>query len=145
MLEEHLRQTEEGRATKIVKMLLDADLRPDTNVQQLQKKLARVKHEVDNQEQWTSTEIKSICANTNTMDALVVELRRTLTTTRTESEDLHIRVDTLCARLATECNTTEQLRVDSAQRASNVEACAELTTERAAVADHKKEVFVLAS
>ena len=95
------------------------------------------------------TEIESFCADANAKDALVPELQRTFTTTRTESEALCFKVNALRAFLARKCDAAEWSRVDSAQRAFNAKTRAEilpaeLALERAAVADHKKEVCALA-
>ena len=88
--------------------MLDVDLCLDANVQPLQKKLAPVEREVDKQERRTLTEIKSLRADENAKDALVGELWRTLSTTRTESKVLCIKINALCACLATEHNATER-------------------------------------
>ena len=73
--------------------MLDADPCPDTDVQQLQKKLACVKREVEKQELQISTKIKSLCTEANTKNVLVAESRRTFTTTKTESEALRVKVN----------------------------------------------------
>ena len=137
MLEEQLRQAEEDRATATTKTLLDVDPRHDADVQPLQKNLACVERKVDKQEYQTLTKIKSLCADANTKEALVAELRRTLATTRTELEALRVVVNALCSQLATERDATEQLRVNS-MRLELLHT--ELALERTAVADHKKEV-----
>ena len=98
---------------------------------------------MDKQERWTSTKIKFLSIDAKAKDALVAEMRRTFVTTKTESVALCIKVNTICAYLATKRDAAEWLRVNSTRHASDAVRLAELALERSNVADHKKEVFTL--
>ena len=73
-LEGHLHQAEEERSEKTT-MLLDAYLRSNTHVQQLQEKLACVERKADKRQHKTLIEIEYLQASTEVKDALVAELR----------------------------------------------------------------------
>ena len=75
VLEERLRLAEVWRAEKTTTMLLDANLWPNPDVQQLQQKLAWIKRKANKQRRKTLIEIKSLQVSTESKDALVAELQ----------------------------------------------------------------------